>query len=97
MFKKGGMHMQQQLIAACQMFLIPSTILFAALAAAPTEPLKDLICLMGMTTTGIWFNRVRLWLDLSAVDRQSALALSGVFLAAWIVAFAVHLYWWAHG
>jgi hypothetical protein len=89
--------MQQQLIAACQMFLIPSTILFAALAAAPTEPLKTLISFMGVATTGIWFNRVRAWDGLPSIDRGSALFLSGVFLLAWITALAVHGYWWKHG
>jgi hypothetical protein len=42
--------MNVALIYACQMFLIPSTILFAALGAARTEGLKILVSIMGLVT-----------------------------------------------
>jgi hypothetical protein len=39
--------MNKELVDACQMFLIPVTILFAALGASSTDQLKTLISLMG--------------------------------------------------
>jgi hypothetical protein len=62
--------MDQALSAACEIFLIPSAILFAALAVATNEQLKTLVSLMGVATTGAWFYRVLVWTGLSATTRE---------------------------
>jgi hypothetical protein len=74
-----------ELIAACQMFLVPASILFGALALAATQPLKTLISLMGLVTSGVWFYRIWFWSGLSLIDRNTALTLAGVFAVAWLV------------
>jgi hypothetical protein len=89
--------MKQELIMACQMFLVPATILFAALGVAPTEQLKTLVSFMGIATSGVWYYRVFYWEGLVPIDRRTALILSGLFLFAWVIAFLVHGYWWWKG
>jgi hypothetical protein len=79
-----------ELIAACQMFLVPAAILFGALALASTTPLKTLISLLGLVTSGILFYRLWWWTGLSLIDRNTVLALAGVFAAAWFVSLASH-------
>jgi hypothetical protein len=74
-----------ELIAACQMFLVPASILFGALALAATPPLRTLISLMGLVTSGVWFYRVWFWSGLSPIDRNTALTLAGVFAVAWLI------------
>ncbi len=86
--------MKAELIMACQMFLVPSTILFAALGVAATEQLKTLISFMGLATSSTWFFRVLLWTDLARVDRRTALTLAGIFVAAWFVALIAHARLW---
>jgi hypothetical protein len=56
------------LLAACQMFLVPASILFGALGVATTEPLKTAISLMGLATSAVWFSRVWLWTGLEEID-----------------------------
>ena len=82
--------MDQALSAACEIFLIPSAILFAALAVATNEQLKALVSLMGVATTGAWFYRVLVWTGLSGHDKGVVLFLAGVFLIAWLPATVVH-------
>lgn len=53
--------MDKDISAACQMFLIPSTIMFAALANASTEGLKVLVASIGSVTALIWLTRLRCW------------------------------------
>ncbi len=43
--------MNETLISACQMFMIPATILFGALGVAHSYGLKLLVCIMGVATT----------------------------------------------
>src|ERR1700722_12399452 len=82
--------MEHDLIAACEMFLIPATILFGALGVAPTEALKTLISVMGVITSGIWFVRIYLWNLDQPVDKWTGLALSGFFLLSWCISAAAH-------
>ena len=89
--------MLADLVNACQMFLVPSAILFAALGVAPTEQLKTLISVMGTATSGIWTLRIWLWSGLLPVDRYTTLALATIFLAAWVVSLIVHARLWAMG
>ena len=85
--------MDKDVSAACQMFIIPSTIMFAALANAGTEGLKTGIGLVGLATALIWLARLGSWTtDIKAADRRAALSLCWVFIVAWVVVTAVHAY-----
>ena len=86
--------MNQQLISACQMFLVPASILFAAIGVANTVQVKTLVSLMGLITSLIWFIRISLWGGLGLTDLLSTLILAGAFLVSWIVAFVAHLCLW---
>ena len=88
--------MNQQLIAASQMFLIPISILFAALGVARTEALKTLVSALGVGISVIWVCRVFRWAGfLSLGDKYTGLGLAIIFLVATIIALVVHgLLWW---
>ena len=83
--------MNETLIAACQMFLVPATILFGALGVANTRGLKLLVCLLGIATAGLWLYRVWLWTGLSVPDRRVGLALSGGYALAWLFTLLVQV------
>ena len=81
--------MNETLISACQMFLIPATILFAAVGVANSPGLKLLVCFLGVATTGLWIYRVWYWASLSLMDRRTALGLAGLYGLAWIFTFLI--------
>ncbi len=83
--------MNETLISACQMFLIPATILFAAVGVPNSQSLKLLICLMGMATSGLWLYRVWYWAGLSVMDRRTVLGLAGLYALAWVFTFLIQL------
>lgn len=97
--------MQAELISTCQMFLVPSAIMFAALGVAGSEGLKTIICAMGAATSDMWVWTVWTWKDVvkdTAVVRDTPFALppsnttpvlllSVLFALAWAVCFWVHL------
>lgn len=83
--------MNETLISACQMFLIPATILFAAVGVPNSGGLKLLICFMGVATTGMWVYRVWYWAGLSLMDRRTALGLAGLYGLAWIFTLLLQL------
>ncbi|MBR1190350.1 hypothetical protein JQ634_02755 [Bradyrhizobium sp. AUGA SZCCT0240] len=83
--------MNETLISACTMFLIPATLLFGALGVANSSFLKMLVCLLGIATTGLWLYRIWWWTNLSLTDRRTALGLAGMFACAWLVTFLVQL------
>jgi hypothetical protein len=87
------MKMPLELIAACQMFLIPSTILFGDLGVALSEGLKTLIAAMGSATSIVWLIRIWNWDELPEVDRRSVLILARIFVLAWVGSFLVHFYY----
>jgi hypothetical protein len=90
--------MDRDVSAACQMFLIPSTILFTALANAGTEGLKLLIGVMGLATALIWLARLGNWKSLSDDDRKTSRALATIFIIAWLVVTCAHAYFgWTGG
>src|SRR5262249_46370570 len=94
----AGGYMDKDLISACQMFLVPASILFAALGVAGTEQLKTLVSVMGLATSAIWAVRVWLWSTLAPVDRNTALILAFLFVVAWVIARAAHArLWWLRG
>jgi hypothetical protein len=83
--------MNETLISACTMFLVPATLLFGALGVANSSFLKVLVCLLGVATTGIWLYRIWWWTNLSLIDRRTALGLAGMYAGAWLVTFLVQL------
>ena len=83
--------MNETLISACTMFLVPATLLFGALGVANSSFLKVLVCLLGVATTGIWLYRIWWWTNLSLIDRRTARGLAGMFACAWLVTFLVQL------
>jgi hypothetical protein len=54
----GEAAMDEKLVAACQMFLVPATILFGGLGVATTEALKSLLCLIGAVVSAAWLFRL---------------------------------------
>ena len=83
-----------ELIAMCQMFLVPASILFGAVALAASPPLKTLISAIGLITSGVWFYRLWFWTGLAPIDRNTVLALAGVFAAGWLIALVAHILAW---
>ncbi|SIO61601.1 hypothetical protein SAMN05443247_08893 [Bradyrhizobium erythrophlei] len=83
--------MNETLISACTMFLVPATLLFGALGVANSSFLKMLVCLLGVATTGIWLYRIWLWTSLSLIDRRTSLGLAGMYACAWLVTFLAQL------
>ena len=83
--------MNETLISACTMFLVPATLLFGALGVANSSFLKVLVCLLGVATTGIWLYRIWWWTGLFLMDRRTALGLAGMYAGAWLVTFLVQL------
>jgi len=82
------------------MFLVPSTIMFAALGVAGSEGLKTIICVMGAATSDIWIWTICRWKDvppadshglLTPSDTKPVLVLACLFAAAWGICFFVHL------
>jgi hypothetical protein len=88
--KMGEAPMDDKLVAACQMFLVPATILFAALGVATTEALKTLLCFIGVVVSTAWLYRLYRWTGLSDTDRYTAFALAYMFFAAAFIAAVVH-------
>jgi hypothetical protein len=77
--------LNETLVATCQMFLVPATILFAAVGVANTRFVKILVCLLGVAVTALWIYRVWLWSGLSLVDRRTGLGIAGLFGFCWVV------------
>jgi hypothetical protein len=86
--------MHKDLIAACQMFLVPMTILFAAIALARTEQLKTLISVMGGLTAVAWLIAILRWPDLSWSQTWPTIFLAAVFVAAWAISTIAHFLNW---
>ena len=83
-----------ELIAACQMFLVPASILFGALALTTAQPLRALISVVGLATAGIWLYRLWFWTGIAPIDRNTVLALAGVFAIAWLIALIAYVSAW---
>jgi hypothetical protein len=75
----------ETLVTTCQMFLVPSTILFAAVGVANTRFVKLLVCLLGVAVAGLWIYRVWLWTGLSLIDRRTGVGLAGLFAFCWVL------------
>ena len=80
---------------ACQMFIIPASVLFIALAVASTEALRALLSLMALGVSILWIVRVWTWRGISTGDLYTALALALIFfVAALLTVFAHGNAWW---
>jgi hypothetical protein len=77
--------LNETLVATCQMFLVPVTILFAAVGVANTRFVKLLVCLLGVAVAGLWIYRIWLWSSLSLVDRRTGLGIAGMFAFCWVL------------
>jgi hypothetical protein len=73
------------LIAVCQLFLIPLTILFAAVGVANTRFVKLLVCVLAAGLAALWLYRVYLWTGLSVIDRRTGYGLAGGFTLCWVL------------
>src|SRR5258707_15544393 len=82
----GEAPMDEKLVAACQMFLVPATILFAALAVATREALKTLLCIIGVVVSTAWLYRLYRWTGLTGRFRVAG-ASSGAAMSARLVSF----------
>jgi hypothetical protein len=77
--------LNETLVATCQMFLVPATILFAAVGVANTRFVKLLVCLLGVAIAALWIYRIWLWTGLSLIDRRTGLGIAGLFGICWVL------------
>ena len=77
--------MNDSLIATCQLFLVPLTILFAAVGVANTRFVKLLVCLLATALAAVWLYRIWLWSGLSVIDRRTGLGIAGGFALCWVL------------
>jgi hypothetical protein len=89
--------MNPDVSTACQMFLIPISILFVALAVATREELKTILSVLGFGISILWLVRIGTWKGLSIGDRYTALGLALIFLVATFVSVFVHIRAWTRG
>ena len=83
--------MNPELSAACQMFIVPASILFVALAVATTEELKALLAASVLGISILFFVRVWIWRGLLMIaDKYTALGLALIFLLAALISVFVH-------
>src|SRR5437870_4448351 len=87
----GTITMKKELVDVCQMFLVPASILFAAIGIARTEWLKAVISLIGAGVGILWCYRIYSWPDLALPDQITALGLGLIFGVAAIVSMLTHL------
>jgi hypothetical protein len=79
------------LIATCQLFLIPLTILFAAVGVANARLVKLLICLLATGLACLWLYRIYLWTGLSVIDRRTGYGLAGGFALCWVLTLLIQI------
>jgi len=83
--------MEKELIQTCTMFLVPASILFAAIGIARTEWLKALISLVGTGIGSLWSYRIISWPDLTGPDYNTALGLALILAVTAFISMIVHL------
>jgi hypothetical protein len=64
----------ETLVSTSQMFLVPLTILFAAVGVANTRFVKLLVCLLGVAIAALWL-----------LDRRTGVGLAGLFALCWVL------------
>jgi hypothetical protein len=86
--------MNKDLVDTCTMFLVPASILFAAIGIAKTEWLKALISFIGVCLGALWFYCILYWAaqpPLNQVEKVTGLGLAFTFAAAAAVSTVVHV------
>jgi hypothetical protein len=83
--------MKKDVVDFCQMFLVPASILFAAIGIARTEWLKSMVSLVGTGVGALWCYRVYAWQDLQPPDWTTAFGLGVIFGGLAAVSTIVHL------
>ena len=78
-------------IEMSQMFLVPASILFLAIGAAKTEPLKALISLLGALLAALWFYRMLVWTELPPHDWRTGIGMAAIFGIASLASTIVHI------
>jgi hypothetical protein len=73
------------------MFLVPASILFAAIGIARTEWLKSMVSLVGAGVGALWCYRVFVWQDLQPPDWTTAFGLGVIFGGLAAVSTIIHL------
>jgi hypothetical protein len=87
--------MNKDLIEACKMFLVPVTILFAALGIASTEGLKAGISLVGLATSGAWLLQIKLWDgELKNGEQITIGMMAFTFCVVWFASVTAHTLAW---
>ncbi len=90
--------MNDTLIHACEMFLLPTTVLFLAFGLTQSEGLKAVISVVGVLTSIIWAFHIVFWTGiLTTVDFATTLILSLIFFGAWVIAAYPHAQSWRLG
>ena len=82
--------MKKDVVDFCQMFLVPATILFAAIGIARTEGLTTLISLIGAVVGALWCYRIYTWPELALPDQITAFGLGFIFGGAATGSMIVH-------
>ncbi len=84
--------MDADLVSLSQMFLVPATILFAAIGIAATEGLKTWVSFLGTVLGCLWVFRVYNWVGLPFEDWLTGIVLASTFAVASIFSFLFHGY-----
>ena len=82
--------MKPELIAACQMFLAPTTILLTALGLAKTQGLKVGISVVGLAIAIVWLCVAVSWPALSNLEQNAAFALAAISGIVWLLSAIIH-------
>jgi hypothetical protein len=81
---------EKDLISACQMFLVPASILFTALGVAKTEGLKSGVSFLGVIISLLWLGTIYTWGGNPPAGRITAYILASTFLAVAGISLVVH-------
>ncbi|CAN0404302.1 unnamed protein product, partial [Phaeothamnion confervicola] len=90
------------LIQLCQMFLVPATVLIAALSNADNERLKTGVSFLGLAVSLIWWASAgQFYAELPEDSRSfwkpfwlSGHALPFLFVVTWLVSMVIHARRW---
>jgi high-affinity Fe2+/Pb2+ permease len=79
------------------MFMVPLTILFAALGVSTTHGLKAGISLVGLATSVVWGIAVWHWPQATDLEKYSSTGLAAIFAAVMLFSCGYHAYRYKEG